>query len=403
MRRPAPVAAVLGAVLVAACSREGAAPDLAPDAVPVVVAEQPFAPLTGPHAVGARDLFFLLERPEPFTSDPEDRRRLLVRVWYPAEISATDELARYVPDPAEFDGADSFAGVLHVRTRAYRDARADGSQAPYPVLVFHPGGGWTRLSDTFWTEQLASHGYVVFAVDHQGFNQSVVFPDGHRFTPDQLGFPEESGDLESDARAFWAQLDQHHFPLWLEDHAALLDRIEMMAADTADDLAPLLDTSRIGLFGWSFGGALAVQASRDDPRVLAAIDGDGQLFGDVQRTGTPKPLLLLHSEPEPVPAEQRAVLEELMAEVEAGFASLRANSPRVWDVTLRGASHGSFSDLVLAATPPADRLSAARGHQIINTLSLAFFDRHLKEGSTNLSDVIASIPEAIEVSRPEDE
>jgi hypothetical protein len=136
---------------------------------------------------------------------------------------------------------------------------------------------------------------------------------------------------------------------------------------------------------------------------MAAIDGDGQLFGDVAQTGTPKPVLLLHSQPDPVPPDQQAVLDRLMAEVEANFAALRAHSPQVWEVTLRGASHGSFSDLVLASPPAPDRLAAERGHELINALSLAFFDRHLKGSGGDLLDQIeANFPEAMDVSRPEE-
>ncbi len=376
------------------------------------IPERPFSELGGPYDVGVRDLFWVDgERDEPFTSDSEDRRRYLVRVWYPARLRPEDSLARYVPDPAEFDDAESFAGLEHVRTRGYADAEPNEAEGPYPVLIFNPGGGWTRLSDTFWTEQLTSHGYVVFALDHPGFNQSVVFPDGYRFAADRLPFPEETGDLLRDAHAAWSHLDEHHFPIWQADSRSLLDRIEEMNADPESPFRALLDLDRIGAFGWSFGGATAVQLSRDDPRVKAAVDGDGQLFGDVARTGTPRPVLLLHSEPDSVPAGDTATGEEnrratamaeLIAEVEANYRSLRAGSPQVWRVSIRGASHGSFSDLALMSPPSPGVIDPRRGHEIINALSLAFFDRTLKGAPGILLDRIESdIPEAFEVSRPQ--
>jgi dienelactone hydrolase len=42
------------------------------------------------------------------------------------------------------------------------------------------------------------------------------------------------------------------------------------------------DLTRIGMLGWSFGGATSLQMSRDDPRVKAAVNYDGDLFGDVR-------------------------------------------------------------------------------------------------------------------------
>jgi dienelactone hydrolase len=373
------------------------------------IAEQPFAELTGPHQVGVKDLFFVdSDRDETFTSDPDDRRHLLVRVWYPALLLGGEEPARYVPDPAEFPGNETFEGLKHVRTRGYADAEIDRTQAPYPVLLFHPGGGWTRLSDTFWTEQLASHGYVVFAVDHPGFNQSVVFPDGYEFEPDQLGFPEETGDLLADARAFWGHLDDHHFPVWLQDSVAVLDFIEELQSDAMSDFFGSLDNGRIGALGWSFGGATAVQLTTLDERVKVAVDGDGQLFGDVAETGTKAPVLLLHSGEDPsavgesASEEERALaplMAQLMAEVESNNRLLVERSPEVWRVSIRDTTHGSFSDLVLA--DPAASDSAARAHEIIQSLSLAFFDRFLRDLPAPLLDNIErEIPETFDVSRP---
>ena len=41
-----------------------------------------------------------------------------------------------------------------------------------------------------------------------------------------------------------------------------------------------MDTSRIGMFGHSYGGATAAQVLVEDSRVKAAINMDGTLYGE---------------------------------------------------------------------------------------------------------------------------
>jgi hypothetical protein len=50
-----------------------------------------------------------------------------------------------------------------------RDARPCGRcAAPWPLVLFSHGSGAFRASYVYWTEFLASHGFVVAACDHLG-------------------------------------------------------------------------------------------------------------------------------------------------------------------------------------------------------------------------------------------
>ena len=104
---------------------------------------------------------------------------------------------------------------------------------PFPVLVYHHGGSWTRFTSTFTTEELASHGYVVVSVGHNGFNKTQFLPGGASVVPDTLTFPEPAGDLLADALAGWDFLDEHHFTAWVADAVFVLDQL-----DVAERLRP---------------------------------------------------------------------------------------------------------------------------------------------------------------------
>ena len=132
-----------------------------------------------------------------------------------------------------------------------------------------------RFTATFVTEQLASHGYVVVSCDHAGFGPVVLFPDGFQFKADTLLAPEPTGKLEDDAQKSFAWLRKDIFPTWTADASFTLDQIEELNRTPGQRFHKRLDLSRIGMLGWSFGGATSIQMSKDDRRVKAAIDQDG--------------------------------------------------------------------------------------------------------------------------------
>ena len=357
------------------------------------IPERPFAPPTGPHAIGMTEYRWTDDsRPERFTRDPDDLRSVAVRAWYPTE-DAGEGGAMYVADMAEFGDGQDFVPVTHVRTNAIQEAVP--ASGPFPVLVYNHGGGWTRFTSTFTTEELASHGYVVFSVGHNGFNRTQFLPDGSSVVPDTLTFPEPTGDLYEDAVGGWDFLDEHAFPEWVADAAFVIDQLEVLNAGDGP-FAGTMDLDRIGMYGWSFGGATSIEMSSVDERVKAAIDHDGQLFGVAPTQGTTRPFMLMHGgvlpetppfeDPDSIAAYTDAI-ERLMADVRDTDARLKAASTGDWyDITIAGTNHGSFSDLVLFIPGSSPDIEPARGYEIINALTVAFFDRYLKGAEAPLLD-----------------
>lgn len=112
-------------------------------------------------------------------SNPEARydRPLTLEVWYPAIIpDGASEMTTYESYLGRADQdnleAFSFAG------RALRDAEPDLSGAAYPLIVVSHGYPGSRYMMTYLTENLASKGYVVVAIDH---TNSTFFDTGDFF------------------------------------------------------------------------------------------------------------------------------------------------------------------------------------------------------------------------------
>jgi predicted dienelactone hydrolase len=355
--------------------------------LPPGVPDHPLSPLKGTYAVGVHEVLWIdQKRDEPFTKDLNDRRHVLARIWYPADKSTGLDQAPYIYDPKEFGDAPLYKRLANVKTNSVTDAPMVKTPRAFPVLLYQPGGGMARFTGTFVTEQLASYGYVVVACDHAGFGPAVLFPDGFQFKPDALLAPQPTGKFEDDARKSLEWLRKDVFPTWTGDAAFALDQIEALNRSRGQKFYKRLDLSRIGMLGWSFGGATSIQMSKDDRRVKAAIDQDGQLFGDVSAQGSPKPIMLMHHglvDKSPNPADQPA-LAEIMHEVDEQNRSLLDHSTADrYDVTIADTQHGHFSDLLLA-NPPPGQLDPRRAHEIILAYTLAFFDKYLKGSSSGL-------------------
>jgi dienelactone hydrolase len=123
-----------------------------------------------------------------------------------------------------------------------------GAQAGrYPLVVYsHSSGGHRRVA-TFLTSHLASHGYLVAAMDHS----EMVAPELSARTG-------ETGD-ERDARI--EALIGSRVP----DIRFLLDHL------LGGEPGLEIDPTRIGLAGHSFGGWTVLAAAERDPRISAVV------------------------------------------------------------------------------------------------------------------------------------
>jgi dienelactone hydrolase len=378
--------ALLGGVSVALVQ---ALPAAAQDIQPAKTQKaEGFARPRGPYAVGTHEYLWIdQKREEPFTKDPSDRRHLLARVWYPADPVPGKETAFYVLDGNEYPEKSIYRRGQNIKTNSVTDAPLAESHGPFPVLVYQPGGGTARFIATFQAEQLASRGYVIVSADHAGFSETVLYPDGYRFLADTMLAPKETGHFRDDVLNNWGWLEREVFPTWLADASYTLDKIGELARTPGQLFYKRLDVNRIGMMGWSFGGAVCVQMSKDDRRVKAVVDQDGQLFGDVWKKGTSRPLMLMHhgNEDKAPKPEDNAVMKELIEMTQGQDRSLLEHSTNDWyHVTIANTQHGHFSDFLLFFPKNPAELDPYRAHEIIVAYTLAFFDEYLKGQSSGL-------------------
>ena len=243
---------------------------------------------TGLYAVGTQDFYWVDDsRLEKFTSDPNDMRELMVRVWYPADPASRGRSAAVLgrsrpawgPLILERMGLPTFiANHMDLAvTHSYLDAPLYGTVSQFPVLVFSHGfGGDDFARHLTLMEELASHGYVIASVSHTYETLYTEFPDGRVVLEEPLAFDSSLthnyGPLNLDDR----------LGTWVEDAGFVLDQLEMLnGGEIESQFNGRLDMERVGVFGMSFGGAMSMEFCLIDTRCKAGANLDGSQFGYV--------------------------------------------------------------------------------------------------------------------------
>ncbi|MGW1293788.1 alpha/beta hydrolase family protein [Streptomyces sp. NPDC002533] len=333
---------------------------------------------------------------QPRTAGP---RPLVAQLWYPAGRSApdarrapylgrTEAEARTVSAAlADYTGVPGFLldGLPRARSHAVPGAPVADSGGRFPVVVFSPGLGGVRTQNTAWAEELASHGYVVAAVDHPYDSAAVVLADGRTLRTRVAA----TGDRAKD-RALAEE--------WTRTRAAdlrtVLTRLERLERGEAGGrLAGRLDVGRVAAAGHSIGGAAALQAARQDRRFDAVVDLDGFPHGPVGGRFE-QPVLALTQEigrgtdPDHLPRLTRV---------------LERSDATSYRLTVPGAAHLTFTDAPLYLPPVpgvVGSLGRTEGHRITAGATLSFLDATLRRAPVDLPAALAAHGE-VTVHRPE--
>lgn len=367
-------------------------------------------PPTGPYRIGTLDLLYLdSARAEILTADPGDFRTVSAQVWYPAR-PADGSLPTKYRSPESTRAVAGFLGwpifvnsvFALVDTYSVEGAVPDLSEAPYPLIVYHHGYGGHTGVHLALIEELASHGFVVASVAHSYESAFLHGPDGElvSFSPENPAYvgrlEEAHGDrqealkdaiigaksVEEQARAYRNLLDasprhQESTRMWAADGGFIVDRLAELS-DREGVLAGMIDDERVGVIGHSLGGATAGQSAATDSRVLAAVDMDGFMFGDLLEQPTDAALMLLSARRPGTGVGGSALT--VFRDRSEGPAYL---------LVIDGFEHASFTDLPLFSSVwPGEGgdSNGARAVEIQRDYVREFFGRYLQGTNAPLLD-----------------
>lgn len=214
-----------------------------------------------------------------------------------------------------------------------------------PLVLYVPGWGGRRGDADVMLSDIASFGFAVVAMDDVGHD-----------APDPATDAADEAVRTSEFRAF-TSMDLAAFP----DVSARRTRLardklghilEALRRDPGRLPAPV-DFQRVGVVGFSFGGAVAAAALAEDPRILAAVDLDGWVVHTPAEAGLARPFLALYARLDLTPypewlAPSRFHLYELArADFRALLDLSRSSSAEV--LLIEGIEHPDFTDALYDA------------------------------------------------------
>jgi pimeloyl-ACP methyl ester carboxylesterase len=268
--------------------------------------------------------------------------------------------------------------LILAKSASYENLPPDHTNGPYPLLIFSHGWNGFRQQSTFLMQELASHGYVVVALEHPYGSRLTVFPDGSIIPNNPAALPKNlpTEQYEAAARILVNQ--------WAGDIGYTLDYLTgLNKSDPDNNFTNLLAGDKIGVFGHSTGGGAAIQFCGTDPRCKAGLTLDAftrPIGLDVLDNGTKQPFFYMFSELWPFERNTK-LFNRYYSHVD----------PSNHVVTILGTDHYDFSDLP-ALSPLAPQLglkgpiNATRVQQIIDSYVLAYFDKQFKDIPSTLFD-----------------
>src|SRR5262249_36620272 len=150
----------------------------------VVIAKTVSLPApTGTYRVGRRLIHWTdASRAEITSTRPNEKREVVVWLWYPAPPALGSKPAPYVDRLDELAKAlsgDEFSLARSAQSHALANPALAPQPVQFPVIFFSPGSATIPALYSSLCEDLASHGYVVAAMDHPYDDAAVMLADGH--------------------------------------------------------------------------------------------------------------------------------------------------------------------------------------------------------------------------------
>jgi platelet-activating factor acetylhydrolase isoform II len=354
-------------------------------------AEAPLPMPTGRYGVGRAAFHWVDEaRPELETRAPDDRREVLVYVFYPSEVRQTAVIAPYIPDADVM--REVWRDELTDRLKRMRAHSREGvalarSRERFPVAIFAPGGGVKTLAYTTLLEDLASHGYVVAAIEPPYNAPAMQFPGGKtigRLTQAERGW-EQPRNRDEFVRIYQEQVGH-----WARDMSFVLDRLTALDK-AAGFFSRRLDLGRVGAFGHSRGGQVSGTVRLLDARFRGGVNIDGSDSGRSYQPisgndGGKQPFLWIEKHPrQPTQQQLRqagltgAQWKDILEDGDRLLRNVSGGAMRVTIARLEN-SHMDFSDNPYwdASTPPQVRAGKLRTMAITRDYVRAFFEGCLK-------------------------
>jgi pimeloyl-ACP methyl ester carboxylesterase len=284
-------------------------------------------------------------------------------------------VARWLPD-VTLAPQFPFHRIASATIKATVDAPVASGTDPWPVIFYEHGWLGHRNENVAQVLALASRGFVIVAIDHPGQAKRITCQNGKSIPGTLPSMPDFSSaaaisSFENDSRRLIAARTRE------------IERTrDALAGRHIGDLGETARWSRMGVFGFSFGGSTALHLCANHPDFIAGANEDG-LHLDV---GEPRGPFLFFDQEMPAwllekPGTQENAEMAMVRKAEQRILQAMAGTGRERHV-LQGTTHLSFTDrLFYSPLPWISRTGNRHPHEVheaIVGLLASFFQKHLE-------------------------
>lgn len=317
-----------------------------------------------------------ITRKEVYSEDPlHKHRELVIDAWYPVNKNTSGvrvdffgPLSTFVKNDIsrlENQPISLFAHFDALKSHALFNMPLSDKYASYPVIIFSPGFGSPARLYTSLCEELASQGYIVFALNYPYITSPVIFHDGRVIAPTKK-FEQFKGDKEKKDQATLEEMET-----WIKDMRFLVDQLAVINKN--DKFSGKLNLNKIGVCGHSLGGAAAINMSRNDDRIKACCNLDGRLRGVDAEVGFSTPLMVVLSDRQDLSSQK---------ETQSINRLISHMTNDAYMLMIKATNHGSFTDFdYLVGKSTEDTFLK---FYMIRSIIARFFDVYLHEQNKNL-------------------
>lgn len=280
-------------------------------------------------------------------------KAVTVAVWYPT-----------AGKPKQYQYGGPAWGNLAI------DAKPLVSAGRYPFLAFSHGYSGCGLSSAFFTEALASHGWIVACPDHHDSYSFARIRTGRTGETDTRGAIDAAREIAASGPG-----DRDKYLYRPEELSAVINGMIM-----SGDFGKLIDTSRIAVGGHSFGGftSLALCGTIPelaDTRIKALLmfstGAASYLFTEKELSAVKIPSMLYMGSRERNQKRGEKTMSELSEKI---FSNMPV--PKYF-LEVRGASHFSFNIRLSSGFGTKALSGSKKEFETINNYSIAFLEKYV--------------------------
>jgi len=305
--------------------------------------------------------------------EPKERNEFNVQIFYP---SNSDKIKKFPYQPEKIAALKkilpknfvlpSFVWnclLSNIYSYAQPNALIADHDNKYPIIIYLPGINSEDLHNLY-LEELASHGYIIVAVEPPMDILVTVFPDNKLIEVDPIL---AKAVIENNREVIYKYRDKAH-ERWSKYIEFTISKLKELNENKTSAFYKKLDVNKIGIMGHSHGGAVALDFCQKNKLCKAGINMDGwtKTYNSTKYFYVPFLFMLSEGMDQP------------------GMNELLKNNQRsnYEQITIQGADHGSFNDGILQKNlKRAFGISKKNYNKIRKEISekiVSFFDKYLK-------------------------